>query len=497
MIKDIRKNWKFILYSILYGLITYSLYFQPHYVHDSYRIYNFGFLQNLKGFWTQGRVASLGFNVLFNFLNISASVGQKISILLTIIFLALSSLLVYIIIKRKVFTENGSKKLQITLFLICNGLFFNVYITDWMMFLESCVIALGCLLSVVACYFLTTTDKKAKKYLLTTLFLTLGIFCYQASIAIGGALVIMITIYDNRDKKILDIIKILILSMIPYAIALLLNFAFIKVVNLNNLSDARLAGSIDILYNLKFVIKQFTWCFIAMFNYPTKYIVAILVFSAFIFYVIKVVKEEKSKICILYVAVSMLCLCILSVLPIMAMPSSSIYFISRSVPYIASMLPFLLLCILTFSKDTFDKNETIFYIITIIYTFIVTISVIKVTSECLKNNAQDINIAKTIQLKIDEYENDTGNKVDTIILVPDKTPSLSENNITYYSDNTVRAFFNDYSVKEIMYFVSQRYYNVTESTNEEEIELFGDFDFDSFDIQELKFNENVLYLVKY
>ena len=80
MLEVIKKNYKKILFSIIYGILAYSLYFQAHYVHDSYRIYNFGFLQNLSGFWTQGRPVCMWFNMLFDFLKISPRIGQIISL---------------------------------------------------------------------------------------------------------------------------------------------------------------------------------------------------------------------------------------------------------------------------------------------------------------------------------------------------------------------------------------------------------------------------------
>lgn len=498
MIKNLKQNWKVFLFSFIYGIVTYSLYFQAHYVHDSYRIYNFGFLQNLNGFWTQGRPVCMCFNILFNFLNITPRISQIISMFFIFLFLSLSSVVIYsLIIKRTLNERLTDLKIKIIILLITNGLFFNVYITDWMMFFEGCVFALGCFLAVISAYYTVEMKESYKKYVISSIFLIIAIFCYQASIAIGGAIIILLTIYDNKDKKILSIIKMTIINMLPYVFALLLNFVFIKLVNLNNTADARLSGNVDILYNLLFVIKQIRWYFINMFGYPTKYIVALLIFITFIFYTVKLIKKKNNKITLLYTIVSLFSLWLLSILPILAMPSDSIYFISRSIPYIASIFPFMLLAIYLFNNDLFNSDKKTYYILLIIYTLIVTVSVLKVTSECLKNNLQDINIAKNIQNEIDKYENSTNNTIDTIILLPDTKISLNEKNITYYSDNTVRAFSSYYGAKEIMYFASKRYYNVTDGTNAQKEELFGDKEWNSFDLEQLKFDRNILYLVKY
>ncbi len=496
MIKYFKENYRVLLISIIYGLITYSLYFNPHYVHDSYRIYNFGFLQNLNGFCSQGRLISMYFNILFNFLNISPKVGQMISMFLTIVFLALSCTLTYSsVIKRLQRKFKINTKNKIIILIASITLFFNVYITEWMMFFESCIIALGCFLSILGMYCLLELKGSYKKYVLSSLCFILGIFCYQASIALGGSILVLLTILENKDKKLIYIIKKVLINMIPYALALLSNFIFIKLVNMHNTNDIRLTGNIDILYNLKFSIVQINWYFINMFNFPTKYIFAIIIIITFIYYILNVIRYKQNTLQILFILTSLFSLWFLSILPILAMPSDSIYFMSRSVPYIASLFPFLLISIYLFNND-YLKNKLL-PIILIIYTIISTLSIIKVTCECLKNNIQDINIAKTIQNEINKYESTSNNTIDTIILVPDNKISLTEKNIPYYGDNTVRAMINDYSVVEIMYFVSKRNYSVQIEYTDKKIELFGNLEWDSFSIDQLKFENNTLFLVIY
>lgn len=498
MNKFIKSNYKSFVFSLLYGILTYSLYFQAHYVHDSYRIYNFGFLQNLDGFWSQGRPMCMWFNILFNFIKINPRYGQILSVFLVIIFLSISANIIYkLILKRFSNNEKNSFNLKLIFILISNGLFFNIYITDWMLFFEGCVFALGCLFSVIGAYFIIEKQDVLKRYFISSIFFILGIFCYQATIAISGAIIVIFTIYDNKDKKILKILLNTLLYMVPYLIALMANFAFIKIINNGNVTDARLSGNINIIYNIMFTIKQFKWYYIDMFGYPTKYILAFLTFITFIFYIIKLVMNKEKKINILYIILSLFAIWFLSILPIVAMPSDNIYFISRSIPYISAVFPYMLLTFLVFTTTLFKKDRKIYLLLLVIYTLLISISIIKVTAECLKNNTQDIYIAKVIQYQIDKYEEQTKNKIDTIILLPDSKLSLNEKNINYYSDNTVRALSSDYGTREIMYFVSTRDYKVTEGTKEQKLNIFGDIEWDTFDMKQLKFEKNILYLVKY
>ena len=498
MQKFIKNNYKIFLIALIYGLFTYNLYFSAHYVHDSYRIYNFGFNQNLTGFWTQGRPLCMLFYMLLDFLKISPRVGQIISIFLTILFLSLAITITYsLIVEKTNLNKKNDTKLKLIILIITNCLFFNVFITDWMMFFESCIFALGTLLSIIAVFFISSYNTFLKKYVLSSIMLVIGIFCYQATIALGGTIIVLFTILENKDKKILLIIKNVILNMIPYVISLLLNFLFVKIINLNNSSDVRLSGNVDILYNISFAIKQIKWYFFDMFNYPTKHIVALLIISVFIFFTFKEFKQKRNKLQLLFIVVSIISLWILSILPIIAMPSNSIYFISRNIPFIASIFPFMLLAFYVFDNNLFLKDKKIYYTLSIIYFFIVTISIIKVTSECLKNNIQDINIAKTIQLKIDEYENSTNNEIKYIVLLPDSNLSLSEPNINYYSDNTVRAFSAYFGAKEVMYFANNRKYIVSEGDSKKKMEIFGAKEWNEFSIEQLKFDKNILYLVKY
>ncbi len=495
MLEIIKKNYKRILFSIIYGVLAYSLYFQAHYVHDSYRIYNFGFLQNLSGFWTQGRPVCMWFNMLFNFLNINPRTGQIISVFLVILFMALSANIVYNLIIKRI---SNNSKLNTAIFILTNCLFFNVYITEWMIFFEGCVFAFGCFISILGAYYIIESNNTLKKLFVVSILFIIAIFCYQAVIAISGALIVVFTIYDNIDKKLLIIIKKLIINMLPYIIALLANFIFIKIVNINNSSDIRLSGNVNILYNIFFVIKQIKWCIIDMFNYPTKYIIALAITIISIFYIIKIFKnKDENNITVLYTLVTLFSLWFLSVLPIIAMPSNSIYFMPRSVPYIASILPFMLIIIYLFNNNLVIKYEKIVYAISIIYILFSTFCTIKVTAECLKNNIQDIQIAKNIQREINNYETTTGQTINKIILLPDKKVSTSEINITQYSDNSVRAFCAYYGAKEIMYFANKRLYDVTEGTLEEKEKIFGKKEYDTFNFEQLKFDKNILYMIKY
>lgn len=492
-----KQNYKNIIFVFLYGIITYCIYFKSHYVHDSYRIFANGFLQNLEGFFKQGRPISMYFNILFDFLNISPSIGQKVSIFFTIAFLSISILILYSLILKRI-NKTLSKTLKITILIIICGIFFNIYITEWMVFLESCVISLGCLTSVIATYF-TVEKKGIKKYIYSTIFLIISVFCYQASIVIGGALIILLTIFDNKEKNLIEILKLIIINMLPYAFALICNFIFIKIVNINNTADERISGNVNILYNIYYCIKNIKSTIFDMFNYPTRIIVALLIISTIIYYLYIIKKDSRSnnKRTLLFVFISMLSLYLLSILPILAMSSNNIYFTPRNVPYIASIFPYLLLCILLFNDKHFTYKKDIYTTLILVYTLIVTLSIFKVTYECIKNNKIDIQTANIIQDEINKYEEKNNIVVSNIILVPDNNFTLYNANINHYSDNSVRAFSSYYGTKEIMKFVTSRDYNVSLGDNAKKIELFGNTEWSVFDISQLKFIDDTLYLVNY
>lgn len=493
----IKQNYKYIIFVFLYGIFTYCIYFKSHYVHDSYRIFANGFLQNLEGFFTQGRPISMWFNILFNFLNISPGIGQKISIFLTIAFLSISILVVHNLILKRI-KPPQNKLLKITILLIITGMFFNVYITEWMVFLESCVIALGCLTSIIAAYF-TVEKNGISKYIYSSIFLVISVFCYQSSIVIGGAIIVLLTIFDNKEKNLFKIAKLLIINMLPYVFALICNFLFIKIININNVSDPRLSGNVNILYNLYYCIKNIKSTIIYMFNYPTKTIVAILMLSVIIYYFYTNRKNlnGENKKSILFIFISIFSLYLLSILPILVMSSDNIYFTARNIPYIASLFPFLLLCIVLFNNNHFINKRAVYSIVVIVYTLIVTFSIFKITYECIKNNKVDIQTANIIQSEIDKYEKETNIVVTDIILLPDSNITKNNVNIKLYSDNSIRAFSSDYGTKEIMKFVTSRDYNVSLGDNKQKVELFGNNEWNGFDISQLKFSDNILYLVNY
>ena len=492
-----KKEISTLIFITLFSIIIYSNYLRPHYVHDSYRIYNFGFFENLKGFFTQGRLFSLLYNLTMGYLNVPIHIAQMFSVIFTIILMCISSYIVYSIIKRELQINN------LILFICIALIFINPYITEWMMFMESWIHSLGTLFSVLAAraYF---NNIRYKRYVYASILFILSSFCYQGSMSIGIVIIILLTVCKNKENKLMNIVKEVIFSVIPYIISLVINFSFVKIVGLFLKNDIRISGSINIFHNVLFVIKQARWYLIDMFGFvPYKiFFIAFIVINFFICFSFikntKTNKKEKTKLLMyVYSIIIFLIFIIISVLPIIAMPTGTQYFMPRSVPYIGGyLMMFLVVLSLMYDKEILKNKITI--VLVILYICINSIIIINITSETLLNNQKDIEIGRQIYKEVLEYERKNNIKITDISLVVEKNYSLNNNGIYHYSDCSVKAFLHDYTVKEIMAFVSNsREFNVNYAAEITKEELYGDTDYNEFNIEQIKFKDNNMYLVIY
>lgn len=497
MLKKIRSNWQVLLCIILYELIAFSIFLKPHYVHDTYLSYARGF-DGREFLLLQGRVAMYWFDELFNFLGWSVSQVQLISVILSMLFLALAAFLVYLLINERAKIEKNVCAMLISI-VVSIGIITTMYNVEWLLYVETAVTCCGVFASLLATYYLLEM-KKIIKYLFATILFCLSVFCYQASIAIGGAVLTLFTIYDNKDS-ILTILKKLILNMIPYGIALISNLVYSKLINAGA-GDYRVSGTVDILYNIKKTIQALGSSIVYTYGFLPKglmlWLTLIVVFITINF----LISNRKSimepiKI-IAYMCFAYGSLIVLSVMPMQAMSSELIYFMPRSIPFIAATFTFTCLICLLFAENMFLKNKLI-RVLVIGHFVLTTMLIINIQSQNMQNSTRDMLIGNIIHQNIINYENENGIEIDTIILLPDNRVEWTSPNIHAFSDATARAFLSDWSSSAIMQAITDRNFIFKTGTSGERYEIFADLPDDQtdFNINQLKFENNILYMLLY
>ncbi len=491
-----RKEKVYLLIGIiLFSLVIFSLFFQPHFVHDAYFDYGRPFV-GPERFIPQGRVFSYLYFSLFNTLGVTNSFPvQMISTIGAVIFLSIAVFIIYLIIEKRVIKTNNLWHKAILLITIY-GLIFNIYTTTWLVYFSVIMMALGVLLSTLAAYFYTTKEKPLVKYGLTLLFLVLAVFSYQPSLALGGSIILMVILYENKNKKIMTTIKTLVLAFIPYIVALLSNYIYVRLMNQQS-ADYRV-GDFDIFYNLSFVISDMKNYFIEAYNYfpfPYLLIITLVAITIIIYSLIK--SKEKNKIrTIIYIAITIVGYWFLTILPTLALKSTSIYILPRTIMYIGGIANFTILILILYNYKKILNNKLVTTLVIINFA-VVTSTILSIQSENLKNSTRDILIGNLIIDEINKYEEESQVLIETIVLVPKEDISLTTSNIKYYGDLTLRGFSLYYTTKPLMMYLTEREFKVIEGTTREAEKYFPGYEADDFEIEQLYFENQVLYIYVY
>ena len=223
-------NKKEVIEYIVLVAITCVIFFpflQGHFATDTYNIANDGYkAYAMKFSLPDGRP----FMVLLAFLADFLHVNIKVYVLFSLVVAILVSCFAILKLKNIVQKYKEPKNIfsEITLILISYVTMFNFTYIENMYFVECIAMSISILLFMISADILVSQEKN--KYLLKSIILNiLGVFCYQGTIGIFFAYVILFSILKNSNSKkqvFYDLVK----SIICAGIALFMNFIFMKIV---------------------------------------------------------------------------------------------------------------------------------------------------------------------------------------------------------------------------------------------------------------------------
>lgn len=429
-------------------LIIFIPFLTGHYATDTYNIANIGY-KNYAINWSlnDGRI----------FMAIIGLIADKINISIeTYVFVTLFSALIIscisVCVLKKVIEKYKKPKniLQnIILVSISYVTIFNFMYLEDMYFVESVVMATSVLLYEIAADILIT---KNKNYIIKSLILTiLGILCYQGTIGILFAFVILFTILKNKNdikQIIIDLIK----SGVTALVAVLLNIGTVKIVgNLMGMKQTRLGDLSNIFRNIRTIFLTLPNILQETCNlFPRNALLlflGLLTMSVILYVMIN--KKYKEHIVIKYFSIALITILGSCVTYILTLTS---FYTGRLRNALGAVVGILFLFIFS-ETDLFEKinkNNKKFILgmstITILISYMV---IIVINSESIMLQHKRVNKLEKIEVNkieqyIEEYENNTGIKVTKIAKIVD-TGNLDKSyfegtkNKTSFTHNAIRT----------------------------------------------------------
>lgn len=442
---------KEVITFIVLLIITLAIYFpllKGHYATDTYNIANIGY-KNYAINWSlnDGRIFMAIIGLIADKINISIEAYVFVTLFAALIISSKS-----VCVLKKVI-EKYKKPKNIFQNIILLGIsyitIFNFMYLEDMYFVESVIMATSVLLFLLSADILVQQNKN---YFIKSLILTiLGILCYQGTIGILFAFVILFTILKNKNdikQIIIDLIK----SGVVALAAVLLNIVTVKIIgNLMGMEQTRLGKLSNIFRNISVIILRLPNILQETCNlFPRNALLLFLgLLTIMVIFYVMINKKYNEHIVIKYLSIALITILGSCVTYILTLTS---FYTGRLRNALGAVVGILFIFIFSETEifDQIKKNNNKFILgMLSTMTLISYITVIVINSESIMlqhkrvNQLEKIGVNK-IEQYIEEYESTTGIKVmkiAKIINTEDMNKAYFEKtkNKTSFTHNAIRT----------------------------------------------------------
>lgn len=434
-----------------------------HYATDTYNIANIGYKEYaIKWSLKDGRVFMALIALLANVINLPIEGYTFITLFIALIISNISVITLKNIIEKYKKTENTVQDITITIMSYIT--IFNFMYLENMYFVESIAMAISVLLFMISANIIV---EKNRNYIIKSLMLTiLGVLCYQGTIGMIFAFIMLFTILKNQNnaKQILiDLIKCGVIALI----AVFINIIVVKIVgNCLNIKQNRLGKSSNILNNIKRIIITLPYILKSTCNLFPKNMFLIFLSILTIILVIYHKRYSEEKDCILYKYILIITMAIAASCITYILTLTSFYTgrLRNSLGALIGMI-FIFLFVETsiFEKDA--KAKALKVSTYIILIFFVLANIINYEYIMLKHRSVNMiekQQAQEIGEYIKQYERDTGINVTKIIKLPPANIIYGEDE----NDITRNALKTNWAVDGVINFYTKKNLETVNLTEE-------------------------------
>lgn len=506
VLKWVKSNKVSILIYSAISLIFFGTFIKLDFATDTY-----GFMYNsvddfLSTFLGNGRIIAGIFGTLFKLIpGISIQVVCLFSFLVGIISLILS-LCVLDGLVNKIVKNNILCKLITTLIII------NPFIIELFLFIEKGAMLLGVLFCVLAARNFvryldernkdnkdSKGDKRSIKYLVYSIvMMIMGSISYQGVLGIYILIATVFTIYYSKNFK--QFVVNTMLSVVPYIGGVITNFLWIKLMSV----DGRTSGSLDIIGSIKAITANWDWM-LHMFDIVPFKLVVVALGLVVITTIIVMIRRKTHPVKFMLLMGSILYVLLVAILaavaPQIAM-GTKVWLVPRSTYVYGAIIGIIpLICLLYMGGESLViKWKSPRYLISATLLLIVIVLFYRHNQIIIDHYsviAQDRTRAKVIGRMIDDYENESGNRVTKAAMIGDSVPNEAYPgilNIMDINDTSFSAFWS--GVDSIKYWNGRNDLHRVQAP--EELKKYcRNNDWDYFDGSQVVFNRDFVGICSY
>lgn len=442
--------WIFAFITILFfGCLS-----KMEYATDTYCVFTSGDVEAVRVFMRAGRFLTAIMLKTFFTLKFSENLIYLISFIIAIFASITSMYRLYKIINKDI--QNNTISIIASILIILNA-----FIIELMLFIEKGIMVLSILFNVLAFeQLLKVFDGNKKSIMGVLIYMTLANCSYQGTVALF--IVLSMPYILKKSKSIKDFIIKNIITALSYGIPAGIIYISTRFI----FPSERVTGNINLKQSILKIIKNIINIFVSTWQIMPK-----LIFSGFIVMIIVIIiyKAFKQKrntsefiisICgIIYIIAGTVLTCIM---PQLLQDTESIWMVPRAMYALASLIGVMLVLLYTNFKVS-KKLETLLVLVSILYISIQYINFQNIIIDRYTVNSQDKAIAISIKNKIEEYEKDTGNKVNNVVFYHDKEVIYTYQGVLAIGDMNVKAFFSDWASKAAIEYYTERKFEIGET----------------------------------
>lgn len=485
-----KKNFYIFGAMLMFTIIICSNFFKVHFAQDTYWVW-----LDIGGyaihFLTLGRIFAALQMWLTEVLNISFETMIVLSSVISMFLFAATWFILYKFTMKLIKKENS-----ILIAGIIFPILFNFCTFETMIFAESAVMALSIFLSALAACIYNSDIKK--KNIFTFITLVISVLCYQTSASLFVLISLVFIAYKNKND-IKEIFKKSIGVFLFWGFSMIISLGITKIMQGYFQAITRKTALISIGEMIDTIIKFGKIIVLENLSIgPTGWCLAFIAILSIIF-VIRVIKTKEYFHIFEYI-VLVLVACLLPILPLIVIPVSEQYMVSRMAMSFGAVLGIILLYLkIVMKKDIQMKDFTdkVISFIVIVLFAINSIYFVRVSSENMVTGYMDRNVAKAILQQISNYEKENNIKVENIAICYDANPA------TYYDGQldlgcaTVRGMVTNWAAIPVLKCYSGENYKETYQIPDKVKEKFSQSDWNYYSEEQLVFDGNTLYLCLY
>ena len=454
------------------------------YAPDTYSVFTNDLMHSVKHFLSCGRiVTAVAAYVVMGILKLS----NEWTYILSYVF-AMICMITALYRLNKLIQKDIKNHIVNTIIAIL--ILINPFSLELFLYIEKGIMVLSVLLCVLAVEQIDKFFQGNKKSIIWAgILMIIANCCYQGTVGLFVAISLIYIIKYSKNVKQFIVNNVIV--ALTYGIPALLNFLLVRFF----FTNARVNGQMIFSESIAKVIDGTKRMLVNSYDLLPKYVFLAIIVIILGIIIYKAIREnistKEKALKILSAFYLMAGTLFATVAPQMLQDTNSIWFVARSSYPMAAIIGILGLYL--FSKfDIKEVVKDIVICICIVFLLIQYVYFMDYTRDNYIGNYLDKQVTIQIYQEILNYEEATGNTVDTIAIYRDKTPQYVYPELKASGDINIKAYSADWCVSRILKFTG-REFKVIEA-NQEIKEQFEQKSWDYFSPEQIIFENNIMHL---